>query len=160
MPVTVLDIVRRYFPDVKTVKDAEEEVYIEVTPRDNQHAKVKNHTACAMAVACKRTYHADGVIVAISVAYIIKDGVATRFRLPESIAREVVSFDRKGGFAPGEYKMLAPDQRHTANGKRQGPPHDPTEERDDLPRNPLKKQRFVHFTEGIRTVLGSKKDIA
>jgi hypothetical protein len=158
---TALDIVRRYFPDVKTVKDAEEEAHIQVTTRDNQHAKVKNHTSCAMAVACKRAYQADGVIISISVAYIIKNGVAIRFRLPESIAREVVSFDRKGGFAPGEYKMLAPDQKHTVNGKRHGPPHDPTEERDvDLPKNPLKKHRFVHFTEGIRTVLGSKKDIA
>jgi hypothetical protein len=153
---TALQIVQRYFPDVKTVKDAEEEARIQVTNRDNQSAKVRNHTACAMAVACKRTYQADGVIVAISVAYIIKNGVATRYRLPESIAREVVSFDRKGGFAPGEYKILAPKERHVI-GKQQGSTKDHTQEEDIIVRGgtPPKKKPFVHFTEGIRTVLGA-----
>jgi hypothetical protein len=151
---TSLQIVQHYFPHVETVKDADKEVHVEVLPRDNSNSKVKNHTACAMAVACKRTYQADGVIVAVSVAYIVKGNTAIRYRLPESIAREVVSFDRKGGFAPGTYKMLMPKEKHRI-GERQG-----GEENHDLadPRKNHKRKKadLIHYTDGIRTVLGSK----
>ncbi len=157
---TVLNIVKRYFPDVETVRDADKEVLIEVTRRDGQNSKVRNHTASAMAVACKRTYQADGVIVAVSVCYIIKDNVAVRYRLPESIAREVVSFDRQAGFAPGTYKMLAPSESRTI-GSRQGGETDPEEYAAEPPgKRKKKKPTLIHMTEGIRTVLGSKKDIA
>ena len=142
-----LHIVQEFFPDVKLVKDAKEPITVQVTKSDNSSAKVRDHKACAMAVACKRTEHADGVIVSVMTAYVIKGTTAIRYHLPESVSREVVSFDRDAGFQPGEYTMTVPSPTrrlgaiiggntgHTKSGK---------------------KIARAHRTTGIRTVLGSR----
>src|SRR5271167_1978874 len=64
-----LGFVRKHFPNVKHVMDAKKDLIIEVTPRDLNTAKRKNHEECAMAVACKRSESLDGVIMALSTAY-------------------------------------------------------------------------------------------
>src|ERR1700688_3313049 len=92
-----LAIVRKYFPKVKEVEDASEPITVEVTNKDNQSAAVRNHESCAMAVSCKRKMKADGVIVSIGTAYVIKGETAYRYRVPPAIQREIVSFDREAG---------------------------------------------------------------
>jgi hypothetical protein len=142
-----LGIVKRFFPEVISVKDAKQPISVEVTPADNKGAKVRNHKACAMAVACKRVMKADGVIVAVTKAYIVNGKHATRFALPESVGREVVSFDRNAGFAPGLYRMNPPkptDKLGRVSGGHQ---------RDR--KTAGKPPRFIHHTSGIR-VLGAE----
>jgi hypothetical protein len=145
---SALKIVQKFFPGVESVSDAPEPIIVEVTKADNRSAKVKNHKACAMAVACKRSEHADGVIVSLTRAYVIKGNQAVRYSLPESVAREVVSFDREAGFDVGEYHLGAPgpaaklgaihtQERKTAHGG--------------------KKIKYHKTGGGIRTVLGSKE---
>src|ERR1700734_609460 len=73
-----LSIVKEFFPNALTVKDAKEPITVQVTKGDNNSAKVRDHKACAMAVACKRAEHADGVIVSVMTAYVIKGTTATR----------------------------------------------------------------------------------
>jgi hypothetical protein len=121
---------------------------IEVTSEDNRQSRKKDHAGCAMAVACKREAHAQGVIISRSVGYIIKYNKAMRFKIPESVAREVVSFDRGGGFTPGEYVMKAPTRHERLGFIRgsHGGGHGRT----------ARKIRRQHRTEGIRAVLGSK----
>jgi hypothetical protein len=142
-----LAIVRKYFPKVKEVSDGKEPITIEVTDRDSKSAAVRNHESCAMAVACKRKMKADGVIVSIGTAYVIKDNVAYRYRLGPAVQREIVSFDREAGFAAGEYELST-----TNPSKKLGEPQ---------PKGPEKRTgtpiRHVHITSGIRTVLGSKE---
>lgn len=141
-----LKIVQEYFPEVKRVVDAKEPIVVEVTPADTRSAKVRNHQACAMAVACKRAEGADGVIVSMSMAYVINGPLATRYRLPQSVIREVVSFDREAGFDLGEYQLSPPVPTgklgavRGSNGKHTGE---------------KKKIKRVHHTGGVRTVLGS-----
>jgi hypothetical protein len=103
-----LQNVRKFFPDVKFVEDADSSIKVEVTPRDVATSKRKAHSECAMAVACKRSKHVDGVIIATSTAYLVKGDTAKRFYVPTSVAREVVSFDRGSEFMPGEYELRAP----------------------------------------------------
>jgi hypothetical protein len=88
---------------------------------------------------------ADGVIVAVTKAYVIIGNRATRYALPESVSREVVSFDREAGFAPGVYMMRPPKPTDklgavAGSGRKSGTG---------------KKARFIHHTTGIR-VLGSE----
>jgi len=145
-----LKIVKTYFPNVTKVKDGEKDIRIEVTAQDNANSRVRDHNACAMAVACKRELELRGVIVAVKVVYLIKGNEATRYFLAESASREVVSFDREAGFAPGTYQLKAPSEAkllgtHYGGGK-----------------NGAKgtgkgaKRQFRHRTTGIRTALGSK----
>ena len=143
-----LAIVRKFFPSVKAVDDADEAINIEVTGRDTKSARVRDHGECAMAVACKRQHKLDGVIISVGTAYLIKNNRAVRYKMTEHASREIVSFDRNGGFAAGEYRLKPPvaDQRLGAqsgsgrHGNGTG--------------KPIARK---HFTSGIRTVLGSKE---
>lgn len=145
---SALQNVQKYFPGVESVVDAKEPITVEVTKQDNKSAKVKNHQACAMAVACKRTMKADGVIVSVSTAYVINGTTATRYRIPESVSREVISFDREAGFDPGLYSLAVCEPTSKLGASRGG----------NTGRTGTgNKKKTKHQTGGIRTVLGSKR---
>lgn len=105
-----------------------------------------------MAVACKRKMHADGVIVSMETAYVIKGNKAVRYRVPPSVQREIVSFDREAGFAAGEYMLATtlPCNRLGESEPDRGPHL----------RTNGKAPKFRHMTTGIRTVLGSDVEVA
>lgn len=103
---SALSIVQKYYPSVLKVIDAPNSVSIAVTSRDCQLSKSKAPDACAMAHACKRSY--DGAIIALSTAYLIKGTKAFRYKVPEAVSREIVSFDRHHDFQPGTYSLNAP----------------------------------------------------
>jgi hypothetical protein len=144
---TALRIVQKFFPKVTSVSDATSNVTIEVTERDERGSQKRDHNHCAMAVACKRAMHLDGVVIAICTAYLVKGTKATRYHVPMSVQREVVAFDRGAHFASGEYTLLKPDKNHLI-GKAGG---------NGAKRNTAKMAAPKHWTEGIRTVLGSPK---
>jgi|SRR6267142_1268100 len=145
---TALALVKKFFPEVKTVTDAKKNVNIEVTNADDKAAAKKSHKTCAMAVACKRKFKLDGVVISVNRAYLVKGDRAERFELPPSVSREVVSFDRGGGFEPGEYQLSKPGPsvklghhyKKTGNGHSGGDG----------------ERKVTHHTGGIRTALGSK----
>jgi len=105
--MSTLSNIKKFFPQVLSVTDASRNAVIEVTKKDVDSSKIKKHAECAMAVACKRKFHVDGVVISRTVAYLVKGKRARRFHLPESVSREVVSFDRGAGFAPGNYELAA-----------------------------------------------------
>lgn len=146
-PNRALTTVRKFFPHVKKVQDATNGLSIHVAASDNKNALVKSHKACAAAVACKREHHLDGVIISRAIAYTVKGDVATRYVVPGSLSREVVSFDRGGGFEPGEYRLGRPDP-HIQLGVERAP---------HIPDPSGKSKRVVHITTNIRTVLGGRK---
>jgi hypothetical protein len=139
-----LIIVKRYFPQVDSVEDGKQPLSIEVTANDSESAAVRSHASCAMAVASKRKMKADGVLVSLTVAYIVKGKKAIRYRVPTAVQREIVSFDREAGFAPGDYVLAV-----FPKSQKLGQPK---------PRGPHKVQgRKIkyHYTTGIRTDLNS-----
>jgi hypothetical protein len=141
---TALKIVQSYFPGVESVKDSRGKVKVEVTKGDVSTSKRKKHAECAMAVACKRAMKLDGVIISTSTAYLIKGKQAIRFHVPNSVSREVVSFDRGATFEPGTYELMKPTwklgkHRHgkaTGTGK-------------------LRPINRRHLTSNVRAALGS-----
>jgi hypothetical protein len=145
---TALSVVKKFFPEVTKVTDGKKAITIEVTAADDRTATKRAHKTCAMAVACKRKFDLDGVVISVATAYLVKDKKATRYQLPPSVSREVVSFDRDGGFRPGEYQLSAIPKSNRLGrepqGKHQGGP------------SVDKVRPLVHHTEGIRTALGSK----
>lgn len=124
---TSLQIVKRLYPQVLTVEDSKSPLKITVTKHDCQSRGVKKHTECALAVACKRI--ADGAIICVKTAYLVRGKRAIRYSVPESASREITSFDRNAPFEPGSYHLAAipPSSRlgtkrtpgaHTGNGKK------------------------------------------
>lgn len=142
-----LNVVQKFFPKVKRIVDANTSAVIEVTKADASSKGIKDHAGCAMAVACKRKFHLDGVIISRAIAYMVKGNKARRFQLPPTVTREVVSFDRGGGFAPGRYTLSAVTPSARLGVKQ----HTSSHPRNDLPK------RKRHITTNVRAVLGGQE---
>ena len=104
-PVTMPRSVHRLFPQVTSVTDATVPVEVSVAARDCKQGQQTNPSECALARAARRELKVDGVIIGLSSSYLIRGTTALRFDTPESVKREIVSFDRHGDFAPGEYYL-------------------------------------------------------
>lgn len=144
---SAINLVRSFFPKVTEVRDADKPAIVEVTQNDNRVANIKSHKTCALAVACKRSFSADGVLIGLTISYIIKGKIAYRYKNTDTISREITSFDRKAGFDIGFYQLtpLSPSCRlgvkHVNPNRPSGP-------------KGRKTKRFMHFTTGVRTALG------
>lgn len=105
-----LEVIRSFYPHVSRIVDARRNLQIEVTAKDNKGAKAKSVNDCALARACTRAEKLDGMMISLSTAYAIDGKTAYRYRVPQSVAREIVTFDRFKAFEPGEYKLKAPTE--------------------------------------------------
>lgn len=142
-----LAIVQKFFPEVEKVKDADGYISLEITKGDVNAKAARDHKRCPMATACQRMMKADGVVVSVKTVYIIHGKNATRYQIPESASREIVSFDRNSGFAPGQYFLKPPDRKLGYEYKRKS--------EHIVEKGAGRKAMHKHFTSGIRTVLGS-----
>ena len=97
--------IRRLFPQVKSAYDSASPIEVSVNKRDCDEAKRLNPAECALAKAARRELKADGAVIGISSSYVIKGDKAIRFATPESVRREIVSFDRHQDFARGTYHL-------------------------------------------------------
>ncbi len=103
---SALALAQKYHPNVTKVVDAKKSLTIKVLAADCKSARSKSPGNCAMARACERSH--DGAVISMTVAYIVDGNTATRYKVPASISREIVSFDRSHNFAAGEYTLKAP----------------------------------------------------
>ena len=141
--------IRRYFPQVDRVADANQPLRITVTSDDVKRAKAKQEDSCAIAKACERIPRVDGAIVKTTTAYVITGDLAIRYLLPETVTREIVSFDRHHDFRPGEYQLSAMNKAHRIDNKRGGGNH-------TKPRGILRHTKpAIHHTEGTRAISGA-----
>lgn len=145
-----LSIVQQYHPKVTLVQDGLDPIQVEVQVTDVASASIKNHKCCALAQACKRSFNLDGVIVSRSTVYLIMGNQATRYKITEAIAREIVAFDRGAAFAPGTY-TLKEINRTARLGYRAKYEKGRTGSR----KRTTGKSRFQHITTGIRASLGT-----
>lgn len=141
-----LSIVQKFFGGVTTVVDGTGRTTVEVTRADSKDSVALDHTVCALAVACKRSLHADGIIIGTRTAYVIKGKKAWRYRLLESTAREIVSFDRHAGFAEGLYELVPPSGMDRLGEGNSGKTRNPSN----------RKVKMMHFTKNIRARLNKK----
>lgn len=95
------------FPQVKSAHDAYSPIKIRVLARDSAAAKQKAPDACAFAKAACRELDADGAYIGITESCVIVDDMVIRFQTPESVRREIVSFDRHRDFRAGDYQLSA-----------------------------------------------------
>lgn len=103
----LVDKIRLFCPKVDRVADATKPVKIQVTSEDGVNAKKKSENACALAVACERNKVCDSALIWPRTAYLIHGNLAVRYRVPESVRMEIVSFDRHHDFRAGEYQLSA-----------------------------------------------------
>lgn len=106
---SALGIVRKYYPEVNKIVEAKKPIKIEVTAEDCRAGRRKGASSCAMAKAFQREY--DGAIISLSTAYLIKGDKATRYKVPNAVTREIISFDRAKKFEPGQYRLAVPQYK-------------------------------------------------
>ena len=94
------------------VVDADAAMMLQITPNDVKGASKKNPATCAAARAGQRELGKD-VRVFLTRTYVKEKNHWIRFKTPESVSREIISFDRGSAFDPGEYHFvpLSPSQR-------------------------------------------------
>lgn len=146
---SALAVVRKFHPQVRSIKDATGPITVEVTPNDVKESKVKSHRACALAVACQRKLKLDGIVVSRAMAYLVKGTRAVRYKLPESAIREVIAFDRGGSFDIGNYTLQEPPE-YLRLGAKKAHPHSYRGKLDG-------SRRMRHITGNIRATLGGPK---
>lgn len=124
---------RRAFPQVTTLSDATQSIAIEVREGDRKVATPFSPESCAMAQACHRQLQADGAVITLTKAYVVRGTHATRYKVPTTVQREITSFDRHGDFRAGVFLLSRmppanrlgaekrrPKDRHTGKGERLG----------------------------------------
>jgi hypothetical protein len=133
--------------------DANKPIIVDVTPADCAKSTAKNSKECAFAHAVVRVYKKQGVIATYffrTTAWLEYDDKLVRYSLPPSAQKEIVAFDRGGGFAPGKYQLSKVCKSNThaeiqkRSKKRRGR---------HQPGNGKIKRRYVHRTEGVRNII-------
>lgn len=77
-----------------------------VNAKDIKLASTKQADECAFARACKRrNTQVERAYFFRSTAYIQTKKTLTKYKIPTSMQKEIVAFDRGGKFAPGNYKL-------------------------------------------------------
>jgi hypothetical protein len=84
------------------VVDADQRMTLHIMPNDIEKANKKNPALCAAARAAQRELGTD-VRVFLTRTYVKHAKKWVRFLTPQSVGREIVSFDRGATFEPGEY---------------------------------------------------------
>ena len=110
----------------RDVKDAKEDLILEILPRDVRGASLKSPDKCAAALACSRQLGREARIH-ISRVYIKENGGNTwlRYVTSRSLRTEVIAFDRGGSFMPGTYLLKVPSKTRKLGAdarKRKGTP--------------------------------------
>lgn len=98
--------------------DAKKPAIVCVNAQDVRKAKMKNAKDCAFACAIKRTMGADAAFVFRSTCHIQKGDTITRYQLPTSVQKEIVSFDRTGKMEPGNFQLSRVSRNKTRAVKR------------------------------------------
>jgi hypothetical protein len=111
---------KRMFPSVTECYDADRAVEVEVKQVDVKNSVSKDPTKCAVARAFQRETHVESAIIGLSYSYLIKGKTAVRFKTPESVRTELVSFDRHGDFDAGRYYLTPPEPSGRLGASRSG----------------------------------------
>lgn len=91
--------------DRKPVVDADKPVTLQITQSDCKHGSKKDPTRCAAALALKRATGCDECRVHIACTYLRFGNKWLRYATPPSLKAEIISFDRGGGFYPGDFRL-------------------------------------------------------
>lgn len=135
------------------VTEAKAPLMLEVYPTDLLKAKKRNSKHCAFACAAERAI--PGVIAATffrSTAWLEFNDRIERYRLPTSMQKEIVAFDRFGVMEPGTYRLSVPTEslkitREKARARVRGAARSTGK----VPYIARPARRFQHKTVGLRT---------
>lgn len=109
--------------DGKPVVDADKAVVLQITQADCERGSKRDPARCAAALALKRVTGCDEARVHVGCTYLRYGNKWLRYATPPSLKAEIISFDRGGGFYPGDFRLhpMAAANRLKAPNKRTAP---------------------------------------
>jgi hypothetical protein len=102
------------------VIDADKGLILHVIDEDIKKAGKRSPATCAAAQACIRQMKVKAALVHLGRTYVLIKNKWLRYRTPLALRTEIVSFDRGGTFAPGDYMLQKLQPSHQGTGYRQG----------------------------------------
>jgi hypothetical protein len=152
------------------VVDADEPVTVHITKADCERGSKKDPAKCAAALALKRDTACNESRVHLACTYLRFGDRWLRYATPPSLKAEIISFDRGGGFYPGDFRLhpmpkalrLRPSSpmtdratsraaREFNGGKTSGQRADTLKaERTSRSKNPKAEPRVFHRVKGVR----------
>jgi hypothetical protein len=91
--------------DEMPVADADNPVTIHITRADCERGSKKDPRRCAAALALKRDTACEESRVHLACTYLRFGDKWLRYATPPALKAEIISFDRGGGFYPGEFRL-------------------------------------------------------
>lgn len=91
--------------DGNPVVDADKPVTVHISPEDCARGSKKDPEKCAAALALKRVTDCDESRVHLACTYLRFGKKWLRYATPPSLKAEIISFDRGGGFYPGDFRL-------------------------------------------------------
>jgi hypothetical protein len=85
--------------------DADKPVTIHITETDCERGSKKDPGKCAAALALKRDTACDESRVHLACTYLRFGDKWLRYATPSALKAEIISFDRGGGFYPGDFRL-------------------------------------------------------
>lgn len=133
-----------------TLVDSKKDLVVTVTQKDISKGVRKNPKCCAFSRAVRRENQKVGrAFVFMSSAYLEIGKQLVRVIVPQSVQKELVSYDRGGDMAPGEFTFKAPAGSQTLEAGRARSAKRPGRHQ---PGNTKIKRAVRHATTGVRTV--------
>lgn len=127
------------------VIDAKRPINVEVNSFDIAQSTRKNAKCCAFACAARKIQGVQKAYFFRSAAYLEFATKLVRYRLPGSIQKEIVSFDRGGGVAEGRYTLVPFAKTNGIGARTKQAPRDPK-------RSGKTVGRGTHRTAYVRTL--------
>jgi hypothetical protein len=102
----------------KKVVDATKPAKITITPKDIAKGDNKNPSGCAAAVAAMHSVeNCISARVHVGRVYIEQKKRWVRYNTSDALRTEIITFDRCGQFAPGEYTLRPLSANETSEGR-------------------------------------------
>lgn len=101
--------------------DAKQKITIQPLACDVKGAKRFNEQQCVIAKCLNRTFKPEAVAVGRSLAYVVIDGVAIRFKMPLASKRLVDEFDQRGRARSAPVELIPPHKSWTIGNRPQKP---------------------------------------
>lgn len=128
--------------------DARKPMAIELLKEDIGKARQLDHHSCAFAMACTRSVKgATGAYFFRTTGWLQFKDKLVRYRLPPSMQREIIVFDRLGTMAPGVYVMSPPRGNDRISKIRERSKKRPGRHK---PTGKGPKRKFRHYTTMVR----------
>lgn len=111
IPHSHLDPIKEFI--TKGIADARETVVLQPQACDVRGAKRHNGQQCVIAKALQRVHKPQAVAVGRSLAYVVFNGLAIRFKMPDASRKVIEEFDSRGRVrvAPIELRVVEPSWR-------------------------------------------------